>query len=104
MTAAVPAGGVLQLCALVEAPRQAGPLQLEWDLVKEGDSWFSAVDAASLLSQTVHVREGAARPREPAREPLALWMLVSLLHLVVSVWWSVAGSRSCSRIWPASPS
>lgn len=93
LSATVPPGQTLRLCALLEAPPQTGALRLEWDLVKEGDAWFSALDPGSLLRLPVHVR-AAAIPRAGAdRQPLALWMAVSLFHLLVSAWWSAAAHR-----------
>src|SRR5689334_24979833 len=74
----VPPGGTARLCALVEAPDEAGALRLDWDLVKEGVAWFSHRDPDSLLRQAVDVRP--TPPRASPSRPLAMaaWLAVSL--------------------------
>ena len=93
LTAPVAPGGSLRVCALLEAPNEGGDFQLEWDLVKEGETWFSSVDAASPLRQTMHVR-GAIPPRPPRETArLRTWLAVTLFHLLVSLWWGFGESR-----------
>jgi len=85
----VPPGGTARLCALVEAPDEAGTLRLDWDLVKEGVAWFSHRDPDSLLRQAVEVRP--TPPRASAGRPLAMaaWLAVSLAHLAVGLGWTL---------------
>ena len=84
----VPPGASVRLCALVEAPGEAGSLRLEWDLVKEGVAWFSHRDADSVLRQTVVVRGGAARTAQGRPLALAGWLVVSIAHLAIGVAWA----------------
>ena len=59
--------------------------------MKEGDAWFSAVDPDSLLRQSVHIRAAAPRRSPSDPRPVAFWLAVTLIHLLVSLWWGVAG-------------
>ena len=94
LPAAVPPGGTIRVCALVVAPDTPGPLRLDWELVKEGDAWFGARDPASVLRHTVVIRDEPAPVRTQAVRsgPVALWLLVTLAHLLVSAWWASRGS------------
>ncbi len=49
-----PAGSVSGLASSVRAPGSAGTYCLQWDLVREGVTWFSS-QGASVLSKTVSV-------------------------------------------------
>ena len=44
---AVPPGGTVVVDGVVTAPRVAGRYQLQWDLVEEGECWFSQRDPTS---------------------------------------------------------
>lgn len=87
----VPPGGSVRLCAALEAPDEPGDLRLEWDMVKEGVAWFSHRDPASLLRQPVHVRATAAPMPQGSPLALAIWLLASIAHVVVSAAWARRG-------------
>ena len=54
---AVPAGEVIELMALLQAPAKAGDYVVEWDMVQEGVAWFSWKEAATLRQPLTIVGE-----------------------------------------------
>src|SRR3954470_12370046 len=96
LRAAAPPGGALRLCALIVAPDTPGPLRLDWELVKEGEAWFGSRggDRGSVPQQTVVIGEAPAAVRSQAVRsgPVALWLLVTFAHVLVSAWWASRGN------------
>jgi hypothetical protein len=69
LPADVPSGGsVTSLAAQVQAPASPGTYCLQFDLVREGITWFSSQDA-DVLAKTVSVNINTATPAPPSPSP-----------------------------------
>jgi len=84
----VPPGGDVTVCATLRTPAGPGEYQLQWDMVQENVTWFSALSPSNVLTRKVALVAAGGRATASATLTLVSVCLAFVMHLALTTWWA----------------